>query len=325
MRREAGTIGRGGAWRVVAAFAAIYVVWGSTYLAVKIVVHASPPLLAAGVRFLLAGAALYAWARVRGAPAPTRQQWGALALLGALIFPPGYSALFWAEQTIPSGLAAVLVATLPLWTLCLEVAVFRTRRATWRQGIAIALGFLGVVLLSGGTALHTPGAWLPCVALVVCEIGWALGSILMRRLPLPASSIVSAGGQMVIGGAILLIGSASLGEWRHLTTPTPAAVAAMAYLVVAGSMIAFSAYVWLLGRASPSRLASFTYVNPLVALLIGWVGGGEALPARALSGAAFVIASVVLVRGGKTQERSTAKPLPRTSASTARALQPQQR
>src|SRR5579862_2573176 len=280
------------------AFGAVYIVWGSTYLAIKVVVETIPPMTAAGIRFAIAGLAVYGWARARGAPTPRRVEWVNIATLGALMFLPTYAALFWAEQSVPSGISAVLVATLPLWTLLLEAGLIDRERVTPTLAAALVAGFVGVVMMATGvgTANGQPLPWIRCAAVAASEIFWAIGSILTTRLKLPKSTAMTAGGEMLFGGMLLLAAGAAFGEWRSVTRPTPGAGAAMTYLIVAGSILAYSAYVWLLGRASATRLSSFTYVNPVVALAIGYQLGGERLTTRTLAGALLVVASVVLVQ-----------------------------
>jgi drug/metabolite transporter (DMT)-like permease len=279
----------------VGAFLAIYLVWGSTYLAIKVVVETIPPLTAAGIRFLIAGVAVFGWARLRGAPGPSRAEWGRICLIGTIMFVPTYSSLFWAERTVPSGLAAVLVATLPMSMLLFEGGVFRGQRLTAPLVVALAAGFVGVLLvtgLGGGTSIP----WLPCVAVIVGEMFWAMGSVITKRVALPSSSMIVAGGEMICGGGLLLLLGGATGEWRTISHPPPSgAWVALGYLIVAGSIIAYSAYTWLLGRTGATRLSSFTYVNPVVALVIGYQFGGERLSAHAVVGSVLVLASVVLV------------------------------
>jgi drug/metabolite transporter (DMT)-like permease len=282
--------------RMAFALFAVFIVWGSTYLAIKIVVESTPPMLAAGTRFLIAGVLLYGWARWRKEEPPERGQWPRLWLLGALMFLVCYSCLFWAEKSVPSGIASVLVAMLPAWVLLLEVAVLKTQRLSWMLAGALAIGLLGVVLLAGdfGDA-HRAVQWLPCAAILLSEASWAAGSVLSKRIRLPGSPAISAGAQMICGGTLLMICSGLAGEWRGLRPPTVAAVGAMAYMIVAGSLVAYNSYVWLLKRMSPTRLASYAYVNPIVALAIGWLWGGEKLRAGAITGSALVLVSVFLI------------------------------
>ncbi len=282
--------------RVIGAFAAIYIIWGSTYLAVKAAVATIPPLTAAGVRFLAAGCLLYAWARARRIPPPTRQHWRTFAIVSAFMFVPPYAAVYWAERTIPSGLAAVLAATLPLWMLIVEACLLRRYRMTWALGVALAVGFVGVVVVSAtSTAAPGPVAWLPAAAIVLGELSWAIGSVVATRRPLPASPALAAAGEMLCGGTLLLVVAAATGEFRAVPHPSPGAIVAMLYLIGAGSLVAFTAYTWLLSRCSPVRLSSYTYVNPVVALILGAGLGGEPLTPRTIAGTLLVLASVALI------------------------------
>jgi drug/metabolite transporter (DMT)-like permease len=283
--------------RVVAAFLAIYVVWGSTYFAIKVAVQTIPPLTAAGIRFLIAGTMVYGWARLRGAPRPSRSQRSNLAMLGALMFVPCYASLFWAERTVPSGVAAVLIATLPLWTVLVEAALVKGRRVTPGLIAALAPGFIGVLLLAlGSDGVGGVIPWLPCIAIIFGEMAWAFGSVITARLDMPGSSMVTSGAEMTVGGTLLLLCGGAIGEWHRVTVPTPPALAAMTYLILAGSIVAFNAYIWLLGRTSATRLSSFSYVNPVVALALGYAFAGEHLTSHALWASVLVLASVVLVQ-----------------------------
>ena len=296
--------------RMAFALFAVYIVWGSTYLAIKIVVETTPPMLAAGTRFLTAGLLLYGWARWRKQAPPERGQWPRLWLLGALMFLLCYSCLFWAEKSVPSGIASVLVAMLPAWVLLLEVTILKTQRLSWMLAAALVIGLLGVVLLAGdfGDA-HRAVQWIPCAAILLSEASWAAGSVLSKRIRLPGSHAISAGAQMICGGTLLLICSGLAGEWRGLRPPTAAAMGALTYMIVAGSLVAYNSYVWLLKRMSPTRLASYAYVNPIVALAIGWLLGGEKLRAGAIAGSALVLASVFLIlRETSSGERRIEKP-----------------
>jgi drug/metabolite transporter (DMT)-like permease len=279
--------------KFTAAFAVIYLVWGSTYLAIRVVVASVPPLLAAGIRMVLAGSLLYAWARFRGGPAPSRPEWKSVLIIGALMFFGCYGCLFWAEQTLPSGLAAVLVAMLPLWTLILEILFLRTQRLTPLLCLGLVLGFAGVVVISGrGTA----GAQLlPALTVIASNLFWAIGSILSKRLKLPRALSVSAGAQMMTGGWMLLLASLAIGEWRAATAPSRGAVFGLIYLILAGSIAAYSAYVWLLHRMGPTRVSSYAYVNPAIALALGYFFGGERFGRTAILGSMLVLASVVLI------------------------------
>lgn len=290
---------RGELVKITAAFAVIYLVWGSTYLAIRVVVASVPPLLAAGIRFVLAGTLLYAWARFRGGEAPSRREWKSVLIIGSLMFFGCYGCLFWAEQTLPSGLAAVLVAMLPVWTLILETLFLRTQRLTPLLCLGLVLGFTGVVVISGrGTA---GGQLLPALTVVASNLFWATGSILSKRLALPRALSVSAGAQMMIGGWMLLVASLVSGEWRAAAAPGADAVFGLIYLILAGSIAAFSAYVWLLHRMGPTRVSSYAYVNPVIALALGYFFGGERFERAAILGSLLVLSSVVLILNRRSQ------------------------
>jgi drug/metabolite transporter (DMT)-like permease len=281
-------------FHVLLAFLAIYVLWGTSFLAIRIAVQEVPPLFAAGVRFFVAGVLLYGFMRLRGQPAPTRAQWRSLALLGLLMFVAEYGPLFWAEKYVPSGIASVLEATLPLITLVIETLVFRQQRFHWRLLVSTLLGFCGVGVLLLHSGEQNFGV-LPCVAIFAGATAWALGSVLNRSLDLPESRPLTAGAGMMLGGGMLLALSASFGElhpWPHVSMR---AAMALLYLIVCGSLLGFTAFVWLLARMPATRVASHAYVNPVVAVALGYFVAGEVITKRTLLGTALVLASVVLI------------------------------
>jgi drug/metabolite transporter (DMT)-like permease len=279
---------------VVLAFSAIYVLWGSTFFAIRVAVETVPPLLAAGIRFTLAGCVLYSWSRARGVRPPTIREWRNLVILGGLLFLIPYSGLFWAEKTVPSGIASLLVATIPVSTALLQIFVFRKERFRWSLLGSLCLGFAGVAVLALDSR---PGGanFVACVVLLLCSASWALGTVIAKAAVLPESKVTSAGAQMAVGGVLLFLFSALAGEWHPVPHVSPRAAVAIAYLVVAGSIVAFTAYLWLLGRMPATTVTSYAYVNPVVALLLGHFMGKEELAARTLSGAALVLASVLLI------------------------------
>jgi drug/metabolite transporter (DMT)-like permease len=279
---------------VVFAFLAIYLIWGTTFFAIRIAVSEIPPLFAAGVRMFLAGVILLAFMWMRGAERPTRLQWRNLALMGSLMFVIDYGALFWAERYIPSGIAAVLSATVPLMTIAFEIFIFRLQPFRWTLIAAVLLGFAGVgVLLLPDPRQSLPV--VPCVVVLLGTAAWCLGTVLSRRLVLPDSRPVAAGGSMMIGGAVLLIVSALFGELHPWPHASARAVVALAYLILFGSVLAFTAYVWLLGRMPASTVASYAYVNPVVAVALGYFAAGEPLTAHVVAGAALVLVSVYMI------------------------------
>jgi drug/metabolite transporter (DMT)-like permease len=280
--------------RVVLAFFAIYVLWGTSFLGIRIAVQEVPPLFAAGTRFFVAGILLYGFMRLRGQPRPVASQWRSLAIIGLLMFVAEYGPLFWAEKYVPSGIAAVLEATLPLITMALETWVFRRHRFHWPVLAAILLGFCGVGALLFHNGEQSFGV-LPCVAILAGASAWSLGSVLNRSLELPDSRALTSGGAMALGGGMLLLLSASFGELHPFPHVSMRAALALLYLIVCGSLLGFTAFVWLLARMPATRVASHAYVNPVVAVALGYFVAGEAITARTLIGTALVLASVMLI------------------------------
>ena len=292
-------------WKTLLAFAIIYFVWGSTFLAIRIGVREVPPFLLAAMRFFAAGIALYTWMIARGERSPTVRQWMSALLLALLIFVVDYGLLFWAEQRVPSGLAAVMMATIPVFMALSEIALLRTQRLTVRLMLALAIGIAGVAVLVsrsfnlGGAPVDTTGA----VALLIASISWSVSSALTRKLPLPESKVMSSGAQMLAGGVLLGITAAALGEFQRFN---PGAVSreawlALLYLTVAGSIVGFTAYVWLIHHHSPTKVGTYAYVNPVIAVLVGHFLGGEALGARTILGTAFVLISVIVITTAKAK------------------------
>jgi drug/metabolite transporter (DMT)-like permease len=288
--------------QVIAAFAAVYLLWGSTYLAIRFAIETLPPLLMAGVRFLLAGGVLYAFMRLRGQPAPERRHWKSAAVIGALLLVCGNGGVTLAERTVPSGVAALLVAMVPLWMVLLEWLRRGGTRPTGRVMAGLAVGFAGMVVLVGPSQLAGAGAVdFGGAALVLCaSLAWSIGSIYARGATLPANAFVATGMEMLCGGVLLLVAGAARGELAGLNPAafTGRSLAALAYLVVFGSLVGFSAYIWLLGVSSPARVSTYAYVNPVVAVFLGWALAGEALTARVLVAAAVIVAAVAVITTG---------------------------
>lgn len=285
--------------RVLLAFFIIYFVWGSTYLAIRITVATVPPLFAAGTRFLLAGAVLLIWSKLRGVAMPTRVEWRNLAIEAALMFLCGYGSLFWAETQIPSGVASVLVATTPVCMALVEIVVFKHGRLHLRLVIALCLGFAGVSLLA---LQHGMGRvpLLPCLAILAAQFAWCMGTMFSKTLAAPESKVLTAGAQMTLGGLMLLLCSVFAGELSPWPSVSFEAAAALLYMIVAGSLLAFTAYIWLLARMPATVVASYAYVNPVVALALGYSLGHETLNRDILAGTAMVLVSIVLtLRGGR--------------------------
>lgn len=279
--------------RVLLAFTAIYVLWGATFLAIRIAVLEIPPFFSSGVRFLIAGALLYVVMRLRGQPSPSAKEWRSIATIALCMFVATYGALFWGEQYVPSGITAVIEATLPITTVALEVFVFRQQPFRWRTLAAVALGFSGVAWLLIRSDQPFPG--LPCIVILAGGVAWSLGAVLTRSLPRPKSVPLAAGAQMMLGGAVLLALSQATGELHSFPHISLRAGLALAYLIVAGSLLGFTAYVWLLARMPATQVASHAYVNPLVAVALGYFVAGEALTVPMMLASALVLASVLLI------------------------------
>lgn len=290
-------------WKVLLAYAIIYLVWGSTYLAIRVGVLEMPPLLMAAIRFLIAGVLLYGWTVLRGERQPTARQWASISLLAFLIFLVDYGLVFWAEQRVPSGVTAIMMATISAFMALSEIVFLRTQKLTLRLSVALLIGLGGVAVLVsrsldlGGAPIDRLGA----IALLVGALAWAVAAVFARTQPLPESKFLSSGAQMLVGGGMLAIASFALGEFQDFH---PAAISlgawfSLLYLIVPGSIIAFTAYVWLLHRDSPTRVGTYAYVNPVVAVLVGYALGGEALGLRTVLGALLVLVSVAMITMAK--------------------------
>jgi drug/metabolite transporter (DMT)-like permease len=290
-------------WKILLAFAIIYFVWGSTFLAIRVGVREVPPFLLAAMRFLIAGLVLYVWMRARGTPSPKLKAWAAASFLALLIFVFDYGLLFWAEKRVPSGIAAVMMALIPAFMALGEIIFLRTQRLTARLGFALLIGLAGVTVLVGhsmslGEApVDTAGA----CALIVASISWSVASSLTRKLPLPDAKAMSSGAQMFAGGVLLMIAAALLGEFHGFRAQAVSREAwlALAYLIVAGSIAGFTAYVWLLHHESPTKVGTYAYVNPVVAVMVGYFLGGEAIGPRTIVGTLLVLVSVVVITTGR--------------------------
>ena len=280
--------------RMVLAFFAIYVVWGTTFLAIRIAVEEMPPLFAAGARFFAAGVVLYGFMRLRGNEKPTATQWRNLAVMGLLMFVAEYGPLFWAEKYVPSGVVSVLAATLPIITLVLEMIVLRQQQMRPMVVAATLVGFAGVAVLLLPNGRQHFGL-LPCLAILAGATTWSLGSVLTRSMDLPKSRPLTAGAAMMLGGAALLAISAGFGEMHPFPHVSLRGGLALLYLIVFGSLLAFTAFVWLLAHMPATRVASHAYVNPIVAVALGYFAAGEVVTMRMLAGTVLVLTSVFLI------------------------------
>jgi drug/metabolite transporter (DMT)-like permease len=291
----------------------VYVVWGSTYLAIRVGVRYLPPATFSGVRFLVAGALLYMIAQRTGgraSPRPGQREWFGCAIVGTLLLFGGNGGVSFAEQRLDSGFAAVLVATIPLWMIVMSATVERSRPA-WSHLLGVASGLAGVAVLAAGTKAGSYGS---IVVLLFATLGWSLGSVLAKRVSLPGNIMLSAAMQMLFGGAVLVLFGTARGEWGDIQLDHAAASAwvAFVWLVLAGSILAYSAYGYALTTLPLPTVATYAYINPVVAILLGLTIGDERLTTREIVGSLIVVASV-----GLTVRQPA--PVPTTSQSNERS------
>jgi drug/metabolite transporter (DMT)-like permease len=287
---------------IILAFAAVYIIWGSTYLGIRFAIETLPPFLMAGTRFTIAGVILFAWARFNGATvsSPPRVQWRHALVIGALLLLCGNGGVTWAEKYVPSSLAALLVASEPLWVVMLNWG-FGGKRPNWKVSLGVFLGLAGVALLVG-TGLnnggHVSGIMLAGAGVVVLAgMAWAGGSVYASRNPIKGPTALGSGMQMMVGGSLLLLLSLVTGDFKQLNLAAASwvSLAAFGYLLLFGSLVSFTAYSWLLRNVTPASAATYAYVNPAVAVLLGWFIASEPLTSRMLVAAAVIVCSVVLI------------------------------
>jgi drug/metabolite transporter (DMT)-like permease len=298
--------------KLLAAFGAVYVLWGSTYLAIRFGVETIPPFVMAGTRHLTAGLLLYAWIRAKGTPRPERRHWGSAAVIGGLMLLGGNGLVTWAEQRVPSGLAALIVASVPIWMAVLA-GIEKRRRPAGFMIAGLALGFAGIALLvvpgrfGGGEHVDPLGA----AALLAAALSWSIGSLSSRHVSLPASTLMAVAMEMIAGGGLLWIAGLLGGEAArlHLSAISLRSALSLGYLIVFGSLLGFSAYVWLLRVTTPARVSTYAYVNPVVAVLLGALFAGETVTLRIGMAAAGIVAAVALIirHGGEGARNPTKK------------------
>jgi drug/metabolite transporter (DMT)-like permease len=295
---------------IVAAFASIYTIWGSTYLAIRYADESLPPFLMAGVRFILSGVILYAWSRQRGVPVPPRRHWRNALIAGAFLLVGGNGAVVWAEQTVPSGMTALLVSVLPFWLVMIDWVRPSGNRPRPAVIAGLILGIAGIFVLvnptaqNGNTAVSLVGAGV----LMLGSLSWALGSFYSRDADLPASGFMRTALEMIGGGVLLVILGLAVGELRGFDVHqvSRASLIGLAYLITFGSLLGFTSYIWLLDKVSPALVGTYAFVNPVVAVLLGWAFAGEALTARTLIAAAIVIGAVALITTSSSPAESPA-------------------
>jgi drug/metabolite transporter (DMT)-like permease len=285
--------------RLLAAFAAVYVIWGSTYLAIRFAVETLPPLLMAGTRFIVAGAILLLWARLRERNGSTRTDWRNGIVSGGLLLLGGNGCVVWAEQRVPSGIAALLVAVVPVWVVLLEWIAPGGRRPRMAVFAGLALGLVGLALLVGVDALRGGGTVDPAGAAVLMagSLSWAVGSLFIKGSAKPTSGSIGAGTQMFAGGVLLCAVGILAGEPAQLDIAhaSSRSLLALLYLVTFGSLIGFTAYLYMLAHTTAAKAATYAYVNPVVAVLLGWAFAGEPVTTRTLAAAAVILAGVAMI------------------------------
>lgn len=284
--------------RLVVAFAAVYLIWGSTFLTIRYALETLPPFLMAGFRFVVPGVLLYAWLRLRGAPRPARGHWKNTAFIGGLLLLGGNGGVSWAQQRVPSGIAALMIGFVPLWMVLLDWLRPGGKRPGAPVLWGLALGVTGMILLTspwnaGAGVVDPAGAW----ALIAAALSWAVGSLYSRSAKLPSSLLMATAMEMMAGGVLLIAVGSLFGEWRGLDLAAVSAKswASLAYLAIVGALVAFTAYAWLLQNTTAAKAATYAFVNPVIAVFLGWWVAGETLGSRTLGAAAFIIGAVVLI------------------------------
>jgi drug/metabolite transporter (DMT)-like permease len=303
---------------VLAAFAAIYLIWGSTYLAIKYAVATVPPFFMTGARFLLAGAVLYAWSVLRaprGVTPPaaamaggTLREWRDALIVGALLIVGGTALVGWAELSVPTGITSLVLATNPFWMVLLE-STFESRRAPApRVLVGVLVGIAGLAILIGPSLTAPAGdmSSLGTMGLIVSALAWSVGAMYSRRVASPASPARTTGMQMIAGALLSILAGFAFGEHHRLSLSaiSPASLVAVGYLVIAGALVGFTAYLWLMRVSTPSRVATHAYVNPVVAVLLGWAILGEAVTARTTVAMVIIVVAVVLIVSAPKRARS---------------------
>jgi len=291
--------------RAWVALIAVYIVWGSTYLAIRFTIETIPPFLSAGIRFLVSGAILYGLNRLRGDPAPRKIEWRSAAIIGLLLLLGGNGGLVWAEQHIPSGIASLFIATTPLWMVLIDSLRPNGVRANWMTWLGVIVGLTGIALLANPWQSHTGSPALDPVGIVVlilAALSWSIGSLYSRKASLPSSSLLGTGMEMLVGSLGLFVFSAVIGEWNQfdLATLSIRSIGGLIYLIVFGSFIGFVAYTWLLRNAPTPIVSTYAYVNPVVALLLGSVIAGETLDRQDIISALIILSGVVLITSAKS-------------------------
>jgi drug/metabolite transporter (DMT)-like permease len=316
-RNEAATKKRAYGIKLGLAFVAIYIIWGSTYLAIRDTVETIPPLVAAGIRHSVAGGVLFLWAWLKGFR-PTRQNWIAGIVLGALFFLVGHGTLHWAEQYVGSGLAALLIATEPMFILVLGWLMGQQKISLW-SALGLGLGVAGVAMLTGAELSAKSSSLIGLVTVLIGSLSWSLGVVLSPKLKLPSDALGRTALPTICGAVMLLIAAGVTGEFQtaHWSSISLKSFLGLGYLITFGSVIAFTAYTWLLQQCPPALVATHTYANPVVAVILGWLLASEQITPRVILASLAILGAIVLIRRGE-RAVGTAK----TESATARCEGP---
>lgn len=293
------------------ALLALYIVWGSTYLAIRFTVETIPPFLSAGIRFLISGVILFIWQRGAGQPMPTRKQWISLAIIGCLLLLGGNGLVAWAEQTIPSGIAALVIGSSPLFLVVAEAIRPGGVKPNWQAIVGLLVGFAGIFILIGPAEISGSATKLDSfgiAALLAATIFWAIGSVYSKHAELPKSTLMSTGGQMLMGSIGLFAVSLATGELNRWDPAgvTTKSMLGLVYLILVGSLIGFVSYGWLLQNAPISLVSTYAYVNPIVAVFLGNLIASEPLEPRIWLAAAIIVGSVIFINRSRPRVRKEA-------------------
>lgn len=304
--------------KIILAFAAIYIIWGTTYLGIRIALETMPPFLMAGMRFLMAGAIMFLFLLARGAPWPQRLQWRSAVIIGGLLLGGGSGLVTWSEQQVPSGTAALVIATVPLWIALFDWLFFKGLRPGRRVTMGIILGFAGIAILVGpGQLSGTAGFELIfLLVLLLSPILWSLGSLYSRGANLPEDTFMATAMEMLAGGALLLAAGLLTGEAGRFNVSqfSTVSLAAFAYLTVLGSIIAFTAYIWLLKVVAATKVSTYTYVNPVIAVFLGWLIVNEPITATIIAAVIVIVLAVILITTAEPGEQSAIELSPPSSS-----------
>jgi drug/metabolite transporter (DMT)-like permease len=303
--------------RAWTALIAVYIVWGSTYLAIRFVVETIPPFLSAGTRFLISGAILYLWRRLSGDTAPKKVEWRSAAIIGLLLLLGGNGALVWAEQRIPSGIASLFIGTTPVWMVLIDAVRRNGQRANWLTWLGVLVGLIGTALLANPWQTHTASPALDpfgMAVLIFAALSWSIGSLYSRKASLPVSPLMGTGMEMLVGSLGLFTFGTLVGEWGQLNISAISlrSLGGLAYLIIFGSMIGFVAYTWLLRNAPTPMVSTYAYVNPVVAIVLGSVFAHEAMEGIEIVSALIIIGGVVLITTARSIKEKKVDNVPLT-------------